>query len=184
MAGTRAALSIQFSMTAPSAKDFPGLSAELRAQLDSVPLAHDRDFALAPCQVTLRSGEVVDRVYIVEAESFIGLWGWDAARPYISLEDVVSIRESPTRLPSEFADRLYHAGESGMGYVIFTVVTGNGSRFPFSTGDAVDFPNWPPGLGPQDVVDVLPHVGRELFREGGYPPTQQGADYLWCLYSV
>jgi hypothetical protein len=171
-------------MATPSAKDFPILSADLRAQLELVPLAHDRDFALAPCQVTLASGGVVDRVYVVEADGYFGLWGWDERRPYISLDDVVAIRESPTRLPSKYSDRVYQAGESGMGYVVFTVVTSNGSRYPFSMGDAVDFPNWPPNVEPRDVIDVLPHVGREAFRDGGYQPTQHGADYFWCLYSA
>jgi hypothetical protein len=100
----------------------------------------------------------------------------------VDLADVVAIEESRDRLPAQLADDVYEAGESGMGYVIFTVRLRDGRSIPFSTGNAVDFLDWPADANPSDAVAVEPNVGREFFlqRDGS---GRRGADYLWCLYS-
>ncbi|HLA93869.1 MAG TPA: hypothetical protein VJO36_10070 [Actinomycetota bacterium] len=148
----------------------------------------DRGFEYRPCQVVLRTGEVVDRVYVSDARSYInrsGSWPWEATGVlYIPIAEISEIRPSPSRIPARFANEMYRAGESGMGYFVYTLVLRDGRRLPYVTG-AVDFPNLPRGVSPAHIVDLLPHVGRsELQPEGHWTddPHQQGADYHWSLY--
>jgi hypothetical protein len=64
-----------------------------------------------------------------------------------------------------------------MGYTIFTIVFSDGSRQACVTGNAVDFIRYPPDLGPEDVIAVLPHEGSRddsLIRS---------PEWYWCLYS-
>ena len=117
-----------------------------------------------------------DIYYALEAflEPFVDNGTWMPASPDAVFKD---IRESGSRLPPDIADQLYEAGESGMGYCIFTIVFDDGSRQAYATGNAVDFIDYPTNRGPQNVTAVLPHKGREdpVRREGG-------ANFLWCLY--
>jgi hypothetical protein len=34
-----------------------------------------------------------------------------------------------------------------------------------------------------DILDVLPDVGHEHFRDRGPSPTESSADFAWCLYA-
>jgi hypothetical protein len=124
---------------------------------------------------------VLSRVYVVEESAFLAMWGNDPNRPLLDVTEVASIEDSPVRLPAALANLVYGAGESGMGYNIFTVHLRDGRTVPFLTGNAVDFPDWPPGIEPAEAVSVEPHVGRDQFREGrsGGSP-----GYVWCLYSA
>lgn len=85
------------------------------------------------------------------------------------------------RLPARFANKIYDAHESGMGYFIFTLVMKDGRRLPFLTGNAVDFPNWPAGVSPADVVGVEPHAGREELACAD-SATARVAESHWCLF--
>ena len=134
----------------------------------------------APCQVRLLSGEVLPRVYVLEQSAFLRHWGDDPARPFLDVSEVLTIEDSPLRLPAPLADAVYAAGESGMGYFIFTVEFGDGSSHAFLTGDAVDFPDWPVGIDPRNAIAVGPHVG----RGGVHEPSPERAAPLWCLYST
>jgi hypothetical protein len=163
--------------------DYPLLSAALSVQLGLVEQSGDDAFRYSPCEVTLRSGQNVDRVYVAEAKRFLNYWGDDPKRQTLALGDVAQIRSSPARLPAKLANKLYSAGESGMGYVVFTIVMSDGTRLPFVTGNAVDFPNWPAGSDPTQAVDVLPHTGREHFTSPQPDPAKGSASYYWCLYS-
>jgi tRNA nucleotidyltransferase (CCA-adding enzyme) len=156
----------------------PQLPPRLKSQLDAVEPSHHGSVAYAPCRVTLRSGEVLDRVILAESTSAQALWGADPAEGAPSVTEIAAIESSPSRLPARFANGLYEAGESGMGYAIFTVVMRDGTRLPFLTGSMVDFPNWPEGVHPLDVIDVLPHEGREQLVEH-----QESAPVVWMLYS-
>ncbi len=122
----------------------------------------------------------MNRVYVVSEQSYIRSWGvWhedDSGKASIAIEEVQNLREGHSRLPAEFANRLYDAGESGMGYRIFTVVFDDGSHQVCLTGNAVDFVEYPSGKAPENVTAVLHHTGRED------PNLQTGPDYLWCLY--
>jgi hypothetical protein len=160
----------------------PELSAELADQLARVPASRDGLLHYAPCLVRLRSGEVLPRVYVVEEQAFLRMWGNDPKRRMLDLRDIATIQDSPVRLPARFANEIYDAHESGMGYFIFTLVLNDGRRLPFLTGNAVDFPNWPAGVGPGDVVSVEPHVGRDELSSTG--SATRPADYLWCLHGV
>jgi hypothetical protein len=100
----------------------------------------------------------------------------------LDIRDLAAIEDSPVRLPARFANEIYAAHESGMGYFIFTLVLKNGRRLPFLTGNAVDFPDWPEGVSSGEVVGVEPHVGRDELSSMGAPT--RSAEYLWCLYGV
>ena len=101
----------------------------------------------------------------------------DPGKRSISIAEVAHLRSSPVRLAADLASRLYAAGESGMGGMIFTLVARDGRRLAFVGGNAIDFPVWPADLDPADIVDVLPHVGRNT-------ATGSLASYTWCLYSA
>jgi hypothetical protein len=158
------------------------LPPQLAEQLGQVPKSSDGYCEYAPCRVTLESGEVLDRVYIVELTAFRRIWG--QTEDTVSVDDLERIEDSPLRLPSRWANALYEAGESGQGYTVFTARLRDGSNLPFVVGNAVDFPNWPPGIGPADVVDVQPHEGREVFRDRAPGPYESSAQYAWCLFEV
>jgi hypothetical protein len=111
---------------------------------------------------------------------WVGLWGswpaFDRGKEEIDIREITELSESPWRLPSRLADRLYAGGESGMGYYVFTLVLADGRRIATFTGNAVDFPYLPEGVVGRDVIDVIPHVGRD---EG---QLQEAPAYEWCLY--
>jgi hypothetical protein len=100
----------------------------------------------------------------------------DRGKRHIRIEDVLKVEESPTRLPAHFAKEIYKHGESGMGYTIFTVLFSDGSRQACVTGGAVDFVRYPEGKGPEDVIEVLPHKGRNA-------QPVRAPDWYSCLYS-
>ncbi len=153
------------------------LSPDLARQLSEVPTSGD---IYHPCSVTLNDGTVNDRVYVVESARYYRNWGvWpehDRGKRSLDIRIVASINDSPSRLPARFADELYEAGESGMGYTIFTVRFRDGNSIAVGTGNAVDFIDYPDEQSPQTVVGVLPHVGQDD------PNLRSGPEYWWCLY--
>ena len=159
---------------------FPRLPDKLREDLGRITPSMDGDLTYWPCAARMKDGTVLVCVYVVPEGPYIRHWGvypqQDPGKSYISLSDVEALAESPRRLPAEFANKLYKSGESGMGYIIFTVVFADDSRQAYVTGGAVDFIRYPEGKGPSDVVDVRPHEGR------GAEPVD-GPDYYWCLFS-
>lgn len=177
-------------MTEAPRQEYSKLSPHLKKQLDAIAPSIEPFVGLAyyPCLVTLHDGTSLDRVYLVSQAPWIKLWGVyprsDSSKPEVLVSDLLSVVESPSRSPATFAADLYKAGESGMGHTVFTVVFK--TRIPFLqrrktylTGNAVDFIAYPLGKGPQDVVSVLPHVGR---RSASLARRVQ-PKYYWCLYS-
>jgi hypothetical protein len=157
------------------------ISADLRAELSRIPAVGDFGLEYPPCDVRLKDGRRVSRVYVVPEDPYIKIWGvWpedDKGKLSVLIDDVVEIRESADRLPASMAAKLYAAGESGMGYCVFTVLFNDGACLPFASGGAVDFIEYPPGKGPANVVDVIPHEGRDE------PDLRRAPEFHWCLYS-
>jgi hypothetical protein len=155
------------------------LSPDLARQLSAVPVSGG---IYHPCSVVLNDGTVKDRVYVVEATPWFSYWGvWpedDLGKHSIDIRTVTEINNSPSRLPARYADELYKAGESGMGYTIFTVRFADGSSIAVGTGNAVDFIDYPEGQSPETVVGVLPNVGRND------PHLRSGPEYSWCLFET
>lgn len=62
---------------------------------------------------------------MAEENGYLRHWGvWpenDKAKQNIQVGEVASISESLDRLPLSYAKQIYSAGESGMGYHVFTV---------------------------------------------------------------
>ena len=158
----------------------PKLPDKLREDLSAITPSRDGDLTYWPCAPRMKDGTVLVCVYVVPEGPYIKHWGvypeQDRGKSHISVADVDALAESPRRLPARFADKLYESGESGMGYTIFTVVFADGSRQAYGTGNAVDFVRYPDGKGQSDVVDVLPHEGRNA-------EPVSCPEYYWCLFS-
>ncbi|HYF14671.1 MAG TPA: hypothetical protein VD971_06325 [Phycisphaerales bacterium] len=141
---------------------------------------------LYPCEVITDDGVFHPRVYVVKASSYIrewGVWPWsDQGKRWVRAESICSLHSSKLRLPVRFANTLNAAGESGMGYCAFSVELRNGSRLYFVTGNAVDFPNWPPGVSPTDVIAVRAHDRSPA--HGVRPPFshESSAEYEWSPF--
>jgi hypothetical protein len=135
-----------------------------------------------PCEVTLRDGSINRYVYVQEEQTWFTYWGVDpeddAWKQSIPIEDVVTIAESPYRIPAAVASRLYREGEGGNGYYTFALVFADGYRRPYMTSEAVDFINWPPGRTPEMVVDVILHAPEARVSRPDTVPIK----YFWCLY--
>jgi hypothetical protein len=144
--------------------------------LQVVPSVMDK-FEYRPCIVEDVDGSIIDRVYVVEAISFALYWGLGPKWPHVSISKIAHIRNSPTRLPVALANKLYELGETNMGGVVFTIVIIDGRKAHGVSGNAVDFLNYPPGIEPKDVVDVL-HGKSEGFERFA------SANYQWCLYAL
>jgi hypothetical protein len=164
---------------------YGNLLTDLREQLQGIEPSTDESCTCVeyfPCAVMLKDGRRDNRVYLASAEPWFRKWGvWpedDPGKSLIRIEDIVSIAESPSRLPAKFANELYRAGESGMGYTVFTVEFSGliKSHRTYLTGNAVDFIEYPWRKGPKDVIGVLPHVGRDA-------RPRNGPRYSWCLFS-
>jgi len=147
-----------------------GLLQQIRAIEPSV----DRGVAYLPCSVALRDGTVHERVYLIDAEDFARTWGHVSGQYVVAMEALVRVAENPERLPARFANRLYAAGESGMGYFQFVLEFGDGTAQAYVTGDAVDFLAYPGTRKAADVSAVVPHAKG---TSGSY---LEGLPYLWC----
>lgn len=156
---------------------YPPLNSKLASQLGNVLIT---DNLYRPCQVILDDGTMYDRVYVVDAAPYFQQWGvWpeeDDGKRFLPVQRISKIVDSPSRLPAFAAEKLYAAGESGMGYTIFTVCFHDGTNQIVGTGNAVDFIEYPAGQSPETVSDVLPHAGRND------PALISAPDYHWCLY--
>ncbi len=157
------------------------IPAALYEQLLQVEPSYDGGMEYRPCLVTLNDGRKVDCVYVVHEQQYIRHWGvWpedDSGKQSLLIEYVSGIEESPSRLPPKIANKIYNAGESGMGYCVFTLVFTDGSTQAYVTGNAVDFVALPNGKAARDIRKVLPHEGRQAENQ------KQGLDYYWCIYS-
>jgi hypothetical protein len=156
------------------------ISQELYLALMAIPPSGDDYLEYHPVSLQLKDGTFVDRAYLMPMATYLRWWGPDwEGRSYIPIRDVSRIAECPSRLPQKFANKLYAAGESGMGYCIFTIDFADGTSCVFVTGNAVDFLDYPRGKSGKDVVDVKPHQGRNEWQAGNY---RGGADYQWVLF--
>lgn len=162
-------------------RTYPPLVASLKAQLDQIQSSSDGIMRYWPAQVTLSDGTTHSCVYFADASEYIKVWGvWpddDSGKDEIKAEDVAIISPSPSRLSLKFAEQLYRAGESGMGYTVFELLYSDGSKSAHLAGNAVDFVRLPAGKQPADIVNVLPHAGRDSKAHIETP------DYAWCLFS-
>jgi hypothetical protein len=153
----------------------------LYKQLLQVVPTGDSGIEYRPCLVTLKDGRKVDCVYVVLEQPYIKQWGVfpenDSHKQSVQIEDVSEIKESLSRLPPVIANKIYKAGESGMGYCVFTIVFSDGSLQAYVTGNAVDFVPLPAHKVAKDIVDVHPHEGRQAENQ------MNGLGYYWCLYS-
>lgn len=148
------------------ATGYPELSDHLREQLARVPSVYAPDWRreFRPCSAHLKDGSVIERLYPVQAIElrYVQEWPTKENDPSLVLaNEIENLEDSPYRTPPSFANILYQSGESGMGWTVFTVVFKSGFRQVYVTGQQYDFLEYPKGLGPGDIVDVLPYEGRQ-----------------------
>ena len=151
----------------PGQRSYGHLTGGLRAAWEAVAPSIDGDIQYRPCSITLKDGRTLPCVYVVDAQIYINQWGvWpedDQGKQKVRIEEVSSIIESPLRLPARFANELYQAGESGMGYCLFTLVFFDGSKQAYVTGNALDFVDLPSGKTQADIKAAIPHEGRDAY---------------------
>jgi hypothetical protein len=160
----------------------PFLSPELMDDLQRiVPSLPGNGLEYRPCEVTLSSGVTDSYVYVVEVESWFRAWGIDPeddkGKASLSVAEVVTIRESPFRLPPNFANEIYQGNEDGMGYFAFKVVLNDGQELECLTGNAIDLLEWPQGVTPGQVIRVVPHS-----TKAGPQSIVRSASFSWALY--
>lgn len=134
-----------------------------------------------PCAVALKDGRSFDRVLVVSAaftsETF------PEERWILFADQVSEFRESPYRIPASLAKKAYDFGESGMGYIMFTLVLADGRRLPYARGSGIiDFVNLPEGVTSDDLVDLVPDEGRSEINRRRGDPGVTGSDYYWCPF--
>lgn len=139
----------------------------------SIEPSTDGRLSYHPCRAVLKSGETIDRLLCTrDTRGFhAGVW--------IHPDDVESVEASPSRLPARFANQLYSAGESGMGYILWTAELVDGREIVFICGWIVDFPDYPEGVTGTDIVRVRPHVGRERAFVGDF---RNSAAFRECFF--
>ncbi len=164
----------------PKPMEYAELSLAQKEQLRLITPSKDDGVTYFPCSVNLKDSSHLECVYIVNAQEFILYWGaWpedDPGKKSIKIEEVDTIQESRSTIPAKFADKIYDAGESGMGYTIFTALFSDGTKKAYAAGNAVDFIEYPAGKTQDDIIDVFPHEGREEID------TDRVVDFYWCLY--
>ncbi len=164
------------------------ITLEQLTQLKAVEPSFDKwtSMKYRPCRITTTDGRIFDRVYVQELSDLEKGWGIPEVtlrQAPLRIEHIKQIESSPLRLPARLANRLYDAGESGMGYFVFTIQLKDGRRLPYVTGNAVDFPNWPPGVIPE-MIDDFAKGYEEKFRHRHPTKFEQSADIIWCAYRV
>lgn len=166
--------------------DFPPIPKTLFDELMVVEPSQSGNLQYRPCKTILKNGQILDRVYVVEAESYIDIWGvWpeeDKGKKAISIQDVAHIESSPVRIPAKLADKMYRAGESAMGGCIFTLLFKDGRKLAYVTGNAVDFVKLPQAVTSEMIIDLYPHEGRDSVEIKTMDPQARVAEYYWCLY--
>src|SRR5579862_9890031 len=114
---------------------YPPLPNRLQQALRTIEPSLYGNLFYYPCDVTLQDGRNIRRVYLVEESAYIRVWGVypneDAGKQEVLLSEVLSVRESASRIPARFANELYMHGESGMGYYMFIVTFTGGARQMF-----------------------------------------------------
>jgi hypothetical protein len=159
----------------------PKLPSLIKQQLAAIEPSIEGAIKRFPCDVQLKTGEQIECVYFISLKDFVERFRFypDRGRDkgFIDLEEISSISDSRFRLPAKFANILNAHGESGMGYLLFTVVFRSGLRQVYLSGDAGgDFLKYPQGLSKEDVVDVWPDAGRGV-------EYATGPKHSWCVFS-
>jgi hypothetical protein len=161
-------------------KRYQPLSDAAYQQLGHIEPIVNHGIIFYPCSVQTTTGQLVSCVYITEETGYFRRWGvWpedDKGKHAIHVNEISSIAESPCRLPARYANELYKAGETGMGYQIFTVRFKTNIDQTYLAGGVLDFINYPKGLREDDILQVSA-------GQSGHPPYLRIPTYYWCLYS-
>ncbi len=160
---------------------YKSLPNNLRSKIELIDPVEVYGVSCYPCSVINKKKEYIECVYIVEEKDYFCNWGvWpeeDSGKLFILINDVIDIFESSKRLPTNFAKKIYAAGESGMGYHRFVVKFSSGISQTYIAGGVVDFIEYPIKTSDNDIIDVYPNSWVTGQQEIMTPK------YYWCLYS-
>ena len=151
------------------------VSLPVARQLNDVPIRMSSEEAYRTCHLHLRDGQDLPRVLCFERP--LSTLHFNSIVP----SDIEEALPSPVALPPVLASKLREAGESGMGYLRFTVRLKNSSEQAFLIGNGPpDFPDLPEGVTAEDIADVVPHTWP---RETVYGQHRGGAPYGMCVFA-
>lgn len=152
---------------------------ELTASFRKVPAVKTNLGFHRACSLRMKSGIVHPRVLCCEdSRGFHTDW-WISRNPWISPDDIAVVESSSSAIPAHIAQKIYDAGESGMGYQIYALKFRGGSTQVFVTPNVLDFPDLPEGYAGRDIADAFPHKGRDNAQSGRH---RGSADFLFCFY--
>jgi hypothetical protein len=115
-----------------------------------------------PCAVSLDDGTSHEICLAYENKHYSDKGSW------LSPHRVTDIRECKSRMPLRFARAIRNAEESGTGYHIYVVELADGGSFVHIAGNlGIDLVNLPVGCTSQDIINVVPHAGRERSQTEG-----------------
>jgi len=180
------------ALAAPdSTHRFPRITRSLADQVAHVAPSYPQPgVEFRACRVTMSTGEMHERVLVVEAEMYKahafmwpdaeGPWDRDAHRRLLAIADVAAIAESSHRLPAEMATAVWDNGER-FGTYTFTLVLKDGRHLPYAVS-VPDFPRFPPGICTSDCASVITDKFPEAFKSWRATEYELTAPYVWCLY--
>lgn len=120
-----------------------------------------------PCAVELGDGQILDVSLAWENKRFGDAGEW------VNPRNIVKVSDCLKRMPARFAHLIHDAGESGMGYHVYTVDLKDGSSFVHIAENlAIDLVDLPSGYMPKDIIAVRPHMGRDHMGVGEYRQLQ------------
>src|SRR6266850_1678737 len=97
----------QLKAYVPGKRSYAALTGSLLAAWETIAPSVNGKLEYYPCSVTLKDGRTLLCVYVMNAQSYIDVWGvWpqdDKGKHHVRIEDLVSIAESPLRLPVRLA---------------------------------------------------------------------------------
>lgn len=165
----------------PGIRRYPQLSHLQKQQLSLFKPSRNGELLHYPARVRTQDGTWFDDVLIAESSAYLSVWGvWpdqDSGKKHVGIDTITEILESPNRLPARWADLLYEAGESGMGYQLFAIRYADSSISYHLSGNLVDFVAFPEGKAAGDIKSVTPHEGR------GRTDVRNAPNHSWCLFS-
>jgi len=148
------------------------------ASLRFIAQSEFENLGFSPCKVTLKTGRVYDRVYLVDHAKYKKTYGKypeeGGQMRSILIEDVKSVKESPSRLPATMANFLYDHLDKN--YRTFRVEFNDGSSQTYKFGHFFDFISYPEGMGQEDVWGAVP----DFLQTASIP--MKPPDLSWCLY--
>jgi hypothetical protein len=134
----------------------PHLSEQLKAIKPQAMHFHDDHIVVYPCLVHLNDRQVHPCTYLMTLKAATRCW-WlkvdDSQK--IDVRNIVTVENSPYRLPEYLARNIF--GESRMGSLNGIFKFKDGRALPFLTVESLEFPMLPEGYSIADITNIKLH---------------------------